>query len=246
VTAAPTSLAPTASPATATRLQLLLQRLEHLRHQPGLRRQRLAVALGQRAAELEGRLDHGRRRRPGADLPQRPAALRGQRRRPRGPLADVRVLRRQGQLQRDLTRRREPLPVLPRRVLLRQPRQPRLLPQRRHVLDRRQRPLQRGRLRSEPAGPLHDARRLRVDRAPLRQHVHHDRQHRRRDHPRQGRPRRSAGTCAQESSGVIDIKAGLAWLSSHGFMPADPRLYILQTGWEITAASATRRSCSTT
>jgi hypothetical protein len=53
------------------------------------------------------------------------------------------------------------------------------------------------------------------------------------------------GTCAQESSGVIDIKAGIAWLSSHGFMPADPRLYILQTGWEITAA-ATRRSCSTT
>jgi hypothetical protein len=46
-----------------------------------------------------------------------------------------------------------------------------------------------------------------------------------------------AGTCAQESSGVIDIKAGLAWLSSHGFMPADPRLYILQTGWEITQAS---------
>lgn len=45
------------------------------------------------------------------------------------------------------------------------------------------------------------------------------------------------GTCAQDHSGVIDIKAGLEWLSSHGFMPADPALYILQTGWEITASS---------
>jgi hypothetical protein len=45
------------------------------------------------------------------------------------------------------------------------------------------------------------------------------------------------GTCAQDSSGAIDIKAGLAWLSSNGFMPADPRLQIVQTGWEITKSS---------
>lgn len=45
------------------------------------------------------------------------------------------------------------------------------------------------------------------------------------------------GTCAQETSGTIDIKAGLAWLSDNGFLPADPRLSILQTGWEITSSS---------
>ena len=45
------------------------------------------------------------------------------------------------------------------------------------------------------------------------------------------------GTCAQEHSGVIDVKAGLAWLSSHGFLPAVPTLSILQTGWEITQSS---------
>jgi len=45
------------------------------------------------------------------------------------------------------------------------------------------------------------------------------------------------GTCAQDSSGTIDIKAGLQWLASHGFMPSDPRLQILQTGWEITKSS---------
>lgn len=45
------------------------------------------------------------------------------------------------------------------------------------------------------------------------------------------------GTCAQDPSGSIDIKAGIDWLSANGFMPADPRLQIMQTGWEITSSS---------
>lgn len=45
------------------------------------------------------------------------------------------------------------------------------------------------------------------------------------------------GTCARESSGTIDVKAGLGWLASEGFLPAVPSVYIVQTGWEITAAS---------
>lgn len=45
------------------------------------------------------------------------------------------------------------------------------------------------------------------------------------------------GTCAKDPKGSIDIKAGLAWLSANGFMPADPVLQIIQTGWEITSSS---------
>jgi hypothetical protein len=45
------------------------------------------------------------------------------------------------------------------------------------------------------------------------------------------------GTCAQEPSGTVDVKAGLEWLAAGGFMPAVPSIYIVQTGWEITQSS---------
>jgi hypothetical protein len=46
------------------------------------------------------------------------------------------------------------------------------------------------------------------------------------------------GTCAQQSSGAIDIKAGLAWLSANvSDYPAHPVLSQVNTGWEITQAS---------
>lgn len=45
------------------------------------------------------------------------------------------------------------------------------------------------------------------------------------------------GTCAQQSSGSIDIKGGLAWLSAGGFIPAHPVLTEINTGWEITQST---------
>lgn len=44
------------------------------------------------------------------------------------------------------------------------------------------------------------------------------------------------GTCAQQSSGTIDIKAGLDWLWNGGFITGTT-LQQLNTGWEITQAS---------
>jgi hypothetical protein len=45
------------------------------------------------------------------------------------------------------------------------------------------------------------------------------------------------GTCAQQSSGSIDVKAAFAWLSAGGWIPAHPVLSIIQTGWEMTGES---------
>jgi hypothetical protein len=45
------------------------------------------------------------------------------------------------------------------------------------------------------------------------------------------------GTCAQQSSGSINIKAGLEWLVAGGIIPAHPVLTQVNTGWEITQAS---------
>jgi hypothetical protein len=44
------------------------------------------------------------------------------------------------------------------------------------------------------------------------------------------------GTCAQQSSGTIDIKAGVQWLVAGGYVPAGPNVTQLNTGWEITSA----------
>jgi hypothetical protein len=52
-----------------------------------------------------------------------------------------------------------------------------------------------------------------------------------------------SGTCAQQSVGVVDIKAGLAWLSAlpanapGGDYPDHPVVSIVASGWEIAQAS---------
>lgn len=46
-----------------------------------------------------------------------------------------------------------------------------------------------------------------------------------------------SGTCAQQSSGSVDVKAGLDWLVAGGFVPAHPVLSQVNSGWEITQAS---------
>jgi hypothetical protein len=48
-----------------------------------------------------------------------------------------------------------------------------------------------------------------------------------------------SGTCATQHSGTIDIKAGIAWLTSNGFVNGAPILTQLNTGWEITSADDT-------
>jgi len=46
-----------------------------------------------------------------------------------------------------------------------------------------------------------------------------------------------SGTCAQQSSGDINIKAGLNWLASNGFIQSPVIIGDqLNTGWEITSA----------
>jgi hypothetical protein len=45
------------------------------------------------------------------------------------------------------------------------------------------------------------------------------------------------GTCAQQSSGSVDIKAGLEWLVSNGFESGPVVLSQINTGWEITQAN---------
>ncbi|MGN6753091.1 MAG: hypothetical protein ACTHJJ_11130 [Intrasporangium sp.] len=44
------------------------------------------------------------------------------------------------------------------------------------------------------------------------------------------------GTCAQQASGTIDIKAGLDWLAANGFIGKRQSISQLNTGWEITSA----------
>jgi hypothetical protein len=41
---------------------------------------------------------------------------------------------------------------------------------------------------------------------------------------------------AQQSSGTIDIKAGLDWLVAGGFIPGPEVVSQMNTGWEITSA----------
>jgi hypothetical protein len=41
------------------------------------------------------------------------------------------------------------------------------------------------------------------------------------------------GTCARQSSGTIDIKAGFDWLTANGFVTGPVVLSQLNTGWEI-------------
>ncbi|MBO0882541.1 MAG: DUF4082 domain-containing protein [Mycobacterium sp.] len=47
------------------------------------------------------------------------------------------------------------------------------------------------------------------------------------------------GTCAQQSSGTIDIKAGFNWLTTNGFVTGPVVMSQLNTGWEITSADNT-------
>jgi hypothetical protein len=47
------------------------------------------------------------------------------------------------------------------------------------------------------------------------------------------------GTCAQQSSGTINIKAGIDWLTANGFVTGAPVMSQLNTGWEITSADNT-------
>jgi hypothetical protein len=48
------------------------------------------------------------------------------------------------------------------------------------------------------------------------------------------------GSCAQQPSGMIDVKAGLDWLTAKGFVTGKTLLSQLNTGWEITSAANTR------
>jgi hypothetical protein len=52
-----------------------------------------------------------------------------------------------------------------------------------------------------------------------------------------------SGSCAQQSSGTIDIKAGFDWLAAHGLV-SNPVISQLNTGWEITSADNTTFSVS--
>jgi hypothetical protein len=47
------------------------------------------------------------------------------------------------------------------------------------------------------------------------------------------------GTCAQQTSGIINIKAGIDWLTANGFVTGAPVMSQLNTGWEITSADNT-------
>jgi hypothetical protein len=48
-----------------------------------------------------------------------------------------------------------------------------------------------------------------------------------------------SGTCAQQASGTIDIKAGFDWLVANGFATGPQNISQLNTGWEITSADHT-------
>lgn len=45
------------------------------------------------------------------------------------------------------------------------------------------------------------------------------------------------GTCAQQPTGTIDVKAGMDWLVAQGNIPAHPVLSQVNTGWELTQSS---------
>ena len=45
-----------------------------------------------------------------------------------------------------------------------------------------------------------------------------------------------SGTCAEQSSGTIDIKGGLNWLAGKGYIPSPVTISQLNTGWEITSS----------
>jgi hypothetical protein len=47
------------------------------------------------------------------------------------------------------------------------------------------------------------------------------------------------GTCAHQTSGTINIKAGIDWLTANGFVTGAPVMSQLNTGWEITSADNT-------
>ncbi|QGN57787.1 hypothetical protein [Nostocoides sp. HKS02] len=47
------------------------------------------------------------------------------------------------------------------------------------------------------------------------------------------------GTCAQQTSGTINIKAGIDWLTANRFITGAPVMSQLNTGWEITSADNT-------
>lgn len=46
----------------------------------------------------------------------------------------------------------------------------------------------------------------------------------------------TANSCAQQTSGSIDIKAGLDWLQSNGYITGPIDIGAINTGWEITSA----------
>jgi hypothetical protein len=48
-----------------------------------------------------------------------------------------------------------------------------------------------------------------------------------------------SGTCAQQSSGAIDVFAGFKWLVANGYMSGLGALSQLNTGWEICSADKT-------
>lgn len=52
-----------------------------------------------------------------------------------------------------------------------------------------------------------------------------------------------SGTCAQQTSGTIDVKAGFDWLAGRGLI-RNPTISQLNTGWEIASADHTTFSAS--
>lgn len=49
-----------------------------------------------------------------------------------------------------------------------------------------------------------------------------------------------SGTCAQERSGTVNVKAGFDWLAAGGFTQGPQKISQLNTGWEITSADNAR------
>jgi len=47
------------------------------------------------------------------------------------------------------------------------------------------------------------------------------------------------GTCAQETSGTVDVKAGFDWLTSNGFVTGPEVVTQMNTGWEICSTAGT-------
>lgn len=49
----------------------------------------------------------------------------------------------------------------------------------------------------------------------------------------------TTGTCARQTSGTIDVKAGIQWLENHGYFTGTTLISQLNTGYEITSADGT-------